>query len=77
MLRTLASTNVVFFYSGWIRTLVAMATYISHRLIMGKVEIDIFFCLIGPKKKICVFPVTRPTLIFPSDPKVFIGIPKK
>ena len=23
-----------------------------------------------PKKKICVFPVTRPTLIFPSDPKV-------
>ena len=30
-----------------------------------------------PKKKICVFPVTRPTLIFPSDPKVFIGIPKK
>ena len=29
------------------------------------------------KKKICVFPVTRPTLFFPSDPKVFIGIPKK
>ena len=26
---------------------------------------------------ICVFPVTRPTLIFPSDPKVFIGIQKK
>ena len=34
-------------YSGWIRTLVAMATYSSHRLIMGKVEIDSFFCLIG------------------------------
>ena len=32
---------------------------------------------IRPKKNICVFPVTRPTLIFPSDPKVFIGIPKK
>ena len=32
---------------------------------------------IKAKKKICVFPVTRPTLIFPSDPKVFIGIPKK
>ena len=30
---------------------------------------------VRPKKKICVFPVTRPTLIFPSDPKVFIGIP--
>ena len=28
------------------------------------------------KKNMCVFPVTRPTLIFPSDPKVFIGIPK-
>ena len=26
------------------------------------------------KKKICVFPVTQPTLIYPSDPKVFIGI---
>ena len=35
------------FYSGRIRTLVAMATYSSHRLIMGKEEIDNFFCLIG------------------------------
>ena len=31
--------------SGRIRTLVAMATYSSHRLIMGKAEIDNFFCL--------------------------------
>ena len=31
------------FYSGRIRTLVAMATYSSHRLIMGKVEICNFF----------------------------------
>ena len=29
-------------YSGRIRTLVAMATYSSHRLIMGKVEIGNF-----------------------------------
>ena len=36
-----------FFYSGRIRTLVAMVTYSSHRLIMGKEEIDNFFCLIG------------------------------
>ena len=43
MLRTLASTKVEFFYSGRIRTLVVMATYSSHRLIMGKEEIDIFF----------------------------------
>ena len=35
------------FYSGWIRTLVAMATYSSHRLIMGKVEIDNFCQVIG------------------------------
>ena len=35
------------FYSNRIRTLVAMATYSSHRLIMGKEEIDKFFCLIG------------------------------
>ena len=35
------------FYSGRIRTLVAMATDSSHRLIMGKEEIDNFFCLIG------------------------------
>ena len=35
------------FYSGWIRTLVAMATYSSHRLIMGKVEIDDFCQVIG------------------------------
>ena len=35
------------FYSGRIRTLVAMATYSSHRLIMGKVEIDNFCQVIG------------------------------
>ena len=35
------------FYSGRIRTLVAMATYNSHRLIMGKVEIDNFCQVIG------------------------------
>ena len=34
-------------YSGRIRTLVAMATYSSHRLIMGKLEIDSFCCLTG------------------------------
>ena len=33
------------FYFGRIRTLVAMATYNSHRLIMGKREIDSFCCL--------------------------------
>ena len=38
---------IVFFCSGRIRTLVAMTTYSSHRLIMGKEEIDNFFCLIG------------------------------
>ena len=32
----------VFFYSNRIRILVAMATYSSHRLIMGKEEIDNF-----------------------------------
>ena len=33
-------------YSGQIRTLVAMATHSFHRLIMGKVEIGNFYCLI-------------------------------
>ena len=37
------SLNIIF--SGRIRTLVAMATYILHRLIMEKVEIDNIFCL--------------------------------
>ena len=37
--------NYVFF--DRIRTLVAMATYIFHRLTMGKVKIDNFFCLNG------------------------------
>ena len=32
----------MFFYSGRIRTLVAMATYSSHRLIMGKVDFAFF-----------------------------------
>ena len=40
----------MFFYSGWIRTLVAMATYSFHRLIMGKVEIGNFYYLIGDNR---------------------------
>ena len=35
------------FCSNRIRTLVAMATYSYYRLIMGNVEIYIFFCLDG------------------------------
>ena len=48
--RTLPSTKVMFFYSGRIRTLVSMAAYIFHSLIMGKVEIGNFFCLIGDNR---------------------------
>ena len=33
-----------------IRTLVAMATYSLHRLIMGKVEIGNLYCLIGDNR---------------------------
>ena len=42
MLRTFISLyiNCSGFFSGRIRTLVAMATYSSKRRIMGKVEID-------------------------------------
>ena len=47
MLRTLASNIICVFYSCRIRTLVAMETYSSHILIMGKEEIDNFFCLFG------------------------------
>ena len=42
--RTIGPTLV---YSGRIRTLVAMAFYSFHRLIMGKVEIERSYCLIG------------------------------
>ena len=35
------------FFSNRIRTLVAMEIYSSHRLIIGKEEIDKFFCLNG------------------------------
>ena len=44
----------MFFCSSRIKTLVAMATFSSHRLIMEKEEIDNFFCLIGDiwKKKL-------------------------
>ena len=40
-------TNNYVFCSNWIRTLVAMATYNFHWLIMGKVEIGNFCCLTG------------------------------
>ena len=42
--------KLCFFYSGRIRTLVFMAAYILHSLIMGKVEIGIFYCLIGDNR---------------------------
>ena len=46
------------FVSGQIRTLVAMATYCFHRLIMGKVEIGNIFCFIVDNRllflKICL-----------------------
>ena len=38
------------FHSSWIRTLVAMATYSFNRLIMVKVEIGNFYCLIGDNR---------------------------
>ena len=38
------------FYSGRIRTLVSMAAYIFHSLIMEKVEIGNFYCLIGENR---------------------------
>ena len=38
------------FYSGQIRTLVSMAAYIFHSLIMGKVEIGNFYFLIGDNR---------------------------
>ena len=37
----------MFFHSSRIRTLVAMVTCSFHRLIMGKVELGNFYCLIG------------------------------
>ena len=40
------STKLMFFHSGRIRTLVAMVTYSFHRLIMVKVELGNFYCLI-------------------------------
>ena len=43
---------IVCFCSGRIRTVVATATYSSHRLIMGKEDIDHFFFLIVD---ICIF----------------------
>ena len=45
--RTIGPTLV---YYCQIRTLVAMATYSLHRLIMGKVEIGNFYCLIGDNR---------------------------
>ena len=38
--------KICVFYSGRIRTLVAMATNCFHRLIIGKVEIGNFYCFI-------------------------------
>ena len=46
--RTLPSTKSFVFYSGRIRTLVAMATYSFHILIMEKAEI--WNCLIGDNR---------------------------
>ena len=52
------------------RTLVAMATYSFHRLIMGKVEIGNFFCLIGDNR-ILLYP---PQTVFVGGFTVFTSV---
>ena len=46
-LQVWGTKSYVFFYSGRMRTLVALATYSFHRLIMEKVEIVNFCRVIG------------------------------
>ena len=46
----LAKDKIYVFYSGRIRTLVSMAAYIFHSLIMGKVVIGNFYILIGDNR---------------------------
>ena len=43
----------------------------------SKINSQLGMVLLRHKKKICVFPVTRPTLIFCCDPKVFIAFEDK
>ena len=45
----------MFFHSSRIRTLVAIVTYSFHRLIMGKVELGNFYCLIGDDRILICF----------------------
>ena len=44
MFITLASTKILFFIAI-ARAFVAMATYNFHRFVMGKVKVDLYFCL--------------------------------
>ena len=60
------------FLSGQVRTLVAMATYSSNRLIMGKVEIDFFFCLNG--KHVFGFLFTEMFIYLLSSPLRFMRL---
>ena len=61
----------MFFYSNRIETLVAMATYSSHRLIMGKEEINKFFCLIEDRGRTVL--MVRASDSGSGDPGLILG----
>ena len=67
-----------FFHFGRIRYLVAMATSIFHRLIMGKVKIDTFFRLNGDIWNLflqkCLLSSPLPFICFLSKSPNLIGM---
>ena len=50
---------------------------VNAYILLLRIEITILRLYRVMKNIICLFPVTRPALIFPSDPKVFIWHSKK
>ena len=72
--RTIGPTLV---YSSRMSTLVAMATYSFNRLIMGKVEIGNFYCLIGDNRILflqkCLFNSSPHFIRLMSDSLSLIG----
>ena len=63
-----------YFHVNFILSLIALLiTQSAHREYSSVNNINDIYSSIRRKKKICVFPVTRPTPIFCCDPKVFIA----
>ena len=73
-LQTCTLTHTVVSANPLARLKLIMTLYHVKSILMSTKTNILYLVVIFRQKKICLFPVTQQTLIFCSDPKVFIAL---